>query len=67
VKICSKNRSFRVVLITDKTKELNNLILKTVIKCLLRSAGNLMVMQLFTICGTILKEKPDAVLFNLQF
>jgi hypothetical protein len=62
-----KKESSELLLITDITKEQNNLILKTVIKFLLKSAGSLMVMQIYYHLQNYFKEKPDAVLFNLQF
>jgi hypothetical protein len=54
-----------MVLITDKTKSQSNWILTIYIKV---NVGDLVYLNFFfTIIKTVLTEKPDAVLFNLQF
>ena len=57
-----------LLLITDKTKERKQLDFKNSNKVSVKECWEFNgYANLFTICGTILKEKPDAVLFNLQF
>lgn len=57
-----------LLLITDKTKEPKQLDFKNSHKVSVRECWKFnSYFNLFTICRTILNEKPDAVLFNLQF
>jgi hypothetical protein len=54
-------------LITDITKEPKQLDFENSNKVSVKSVEFNSYANIFTICRTILKEKPDAVLFNLQF
>ena len=57
-----------LLLITDKTKEPKQLDFKNSNKVSVKECWEFnSYANIFTICKTILKEKPDAVLFNLQF
>jgi glycosyltransferase involved in cell wall biosynthesis len=57
-----------LLLITDKTKEPKQLDFKNSNKVSVRECWEFnSYANLFTICSTVLREKPDAVLFNLQF
>ena len=58
----------QLLLITDKTKEPKQLDFKNSTKVSVKECWEFnSYANIFTICRTILKEKPDAVLFNLQF
>lgn len=57
-----------VLLITDKTKEPKQLDFKNSNRVSVKECwGFNSNANLFGICNTVLREKPDAVLFNLQF
>lgn len=63
-----KEEISELILITDKTKEPKQLDFENSNKVLIRECWEFnSYANIFTICKTILKEKPDAVLFNLQF
>ncbi|RDI50362.1 glycosyltransferase involved in cell wall biosynthesis [Flavobacterium glaciei] len=63
-----KDEIAELILITDKTKEPKQLDFENSNKVLVKECWEFnSYTSIFTICKTILKEKPDAVLFNLQF
>ena len=63
-----KEEISELLLITDKTKEPKQLDFANSNKVSVRECWEFnSYANIFTICKTILKEKPDAVLFNLQF
>jgi glycosyltransferase involved in cell wall biosynthesis len=63
-----KEEVSELVLITDKTKEAKQLDFENSHKVNVKEAWSFnSYLNVFTIIKTVLKEKPDAVLFNLQF
>lgn len=63
-----KEEISELLLITDKTKEPKQLDFPKSNKISVRECWEFnSYINIFTICNAIIKEKPDAVLFNLQF
>ncbi|MBP6754729.1 MAG: glycosyltransferase [Bacteroidia bacterium] len=63
-----KEEVSELLLITDKTKDPKQLDFENSNKVSVKECWEFnSYVNIFTICKTILKDKPDAVLFNLQF